>query len=92
MGLVTGEYAANKVKKSVVGSGHAEKHQIGMMVKMLLPTCGQVSEDEADALAVAITHAHYRKSRAGATPTPAKQKNELTNSNPRLESEEYTAS
>jgi Holliday junction resolvasome RuvABC endonuclease subunit len=31
-----------------------------MMIKTLLPTCGQISEDEADALAVAITHAHYR--------------------------------
>ncbi len=59
-GLPVGEYAANKVKKSIVGSGHAAKRQMGMMIKTLLPTCGQISEDEADALAVAITHAHYR--------------------------------
>ncbi len=58
-GLAVGEYSANKVKKSVVGTGHAAKAQIGMMIKMLLPACGQISEDEADALAVAITHAHY---------------------------------
>jgi crossover junction endodeoxyribonuclease RuvC len=59
-GLTTAEYSANKVKKSVVGSGHAAKGQIGMMIRTLLPACGQISEDEADALAVAITHAHYR--------------------------------
>lgn len=58
-GIETAEYSANKVKKSVVGTGHAAKEQVGMMVKTLLPTCGQISEDEADALAVAITHAHY---------------------------------
>ncbi len=58
-GIEVAEYSANKVKKSVVGTGHASKDQIAMMIKTLLPTCGQVSEDEADALAVAITHAHY---------------------------------
>lgn len=58
-GLECAEYSANKIKKSIVGTGHATKIQMGMMVKTLLPTCGQPSEDEADALAVAITHAHY---------------------------------
>lgn len=57
-GLSVSEYGANKVKKSVVGSGHAAKQQMGMMIRVLLPTCGDISEDEADALAVAITHAH----------------------------------
>jgi crossover junction endodeoxyribonuclease RuvC len=57
--LPVAEYAANKIKKSLVGNGHADKSQMGAMVKRLLPTCGQISEDEADALAVAITHAHY---------------------------------
>ncbi len=61
-GLSVDEYSANKVKKSVVGSGHAAKQQIGTMIKVLLPSCGEISEDEADALAVAITHAHYRGS------------------------------
>lgn len=59
-GLPVDEYGANKIKKSVVGSGHAAKEQMGMMVKTLLPACGSLAEDEADALAVAITHAHYR--------------------------------
>ena len=59
-GIECAEYSANKVKKSIVGTGHAAKEQMGMMVKTLLPACGKPSEDEADALAVAITHAHYR--------------------------------
>ena len=59
-GLDVAEYAANKIKKSIVGTGHATKDQMGMMVKTLLPACGTLKEDEADALAVAITHAHYR--------------------------------
>lgn len=58
-GLLTAEYSANKIKKSVVGTGHAAKPQIAMMIKTLLPACGTISEDEADSLAVAITHAHY---------------------------------
>lgn len=58
-GLETAEYSANKIKKSVVGVGHANKDQMGMMIRTLLPACGKVTADEADALAVAITHAHY---------------------------------
>lgn len=61
--LSVGEYAPNAVKKSVVGSGHAAKAQIQAMVAMLLPRCGKMSEDEADALAIAITHAHHRDAR-----------------------------
>jgi crossover junction endodeoxyribonuclease RuvC len=59
-GIEVAEYAANKVKKSIVGTGHAQKDQMGMMIRTLLPACGSISEDEADSLAVAITHAHYR--------------------------------
>ncbi len=53
------EYAANKIKKSIVGAGHADKAQMGMMVRTLLPACGAIGVDEADALAVAICHAHH---------------------------------
>lgn len=53
------EYAPNQVKKSVVGSGHAAKGQIGMMIGVLLPGCQVDQEDAADALAIAITHAHH---------------------------------
>ncbi|WP_411819482.1 crossover junction endodeoxyribonuclease RuvC [Hyphococcus formosus] len=59
MGLTVAEYAANSVKKSVVGRGHADKQQVQSMVKILLPKCGDLKSDEADALAVAICHAHH---------------------------------
>ena len=62
-GLYVGEYPANLVKKSVVGAGKAGKDQIGMMIRTLLPSCGDISEDEADALAVAICHAHHAQSK-----------------------------
>lgn len=58
-GITVAEYGANKVKKSVTGSGHAQKDQIGAMIKMLLPKAGTLPADEADALAVAICHAHH---------------------------------
>jgi len=58
-GLPVAEYAANSVKKSVVGRGHADKQQVQAMVKVLLPKCGDLAADEADALAVAICHAHH---------------------------------
>ena len=58
-GLAVAEYAANSVKKSVVGKGHADKTQVAAMVKVLLPKCGAPGADEADALAIAICHAHH---------------------------------
>jgi crossover junction endodeoxyribonuclease RuvC len=58
-GLPVFEYAANLVKKSVTGTGHAEKRQIAMMVGRLLPGV-EATADAADALAVAICHAHHR--------------------------------
>lgn len=54
------EYSTNLVKKTVVGTGHADKKQIAMMVKRLLPKSDAQSPDAADALAVAICHAHQR--------------------------------
>ena len=63
LGLIVAEYAANVVKKTIVGVGHAEKAQVAMMVKMLLPACQIASPDAADALAVAITHAQHRRAR-----------------------------
>ncbi|OYW35927.1 MAG: crossover junction endodeoxyribonuclease RuvC [Brevundimonas sp. 12-68-7] len=61
-GLSVAEYSPNLIKKAVVGAGHADKTQITFMVKRLLPTCGEVKADAADALAVAITHAQLRRS------------------------------
>lgn len=59
-GVPVGEYAANQVKKTVVGVGHADKKQVQAMVSVLLPKAGVSSADEADALAIAICHAHQR--------------------------------
>jgi crossover junction endodeoxyribonuclease RuvC len=58
-GLKVSEYSTNLVKKSVVGAGHAEKSQVQLMVRRLLPGCAIASADAADALAVAICHAHH---------------------------------
>jgi len=63
-GIAVSEYAPNQVKKTVVGAGHADKHQILVMLKILLPKAEPKSPDAADALAVAITHAHHRHSPA----------------------------
>ena len=59
-GLSVAEYATNLVKKTVVGVGHADKKQIQMMVRVLLPKAETKSADAADALAVAICHAQHR--------------------------------
>jgi crossover junction endodeoxyribonuclease RuvC len=63
-GLPVAEYAANVVKKTVTGSGHAEKQQIAMMIRILLPKADAKSADAADALAVAVCHAQHRGARA----------------------------
>ncbi len=55
-GLKVAEYSTTAVKKSVVGVGRAEKQQVQMMIKVLLPKANFKTEDEADALAVAICH------------------------------------
>lgn len=62
-GLPVAEYAANRVKKAVVGVGHADKTQIADMVRRLLPGIEIDDPDAADALAVAICHAHYAQAR-----------------------------
>ena len=59
-GLRVAEYEPNKIKKAVVGVGHAQKDQVGMMIKVLLPGCKPKNNDSADALAVAICHNNYR--------------------------------
>ncbi len=58
--LRVAEFAARKVKQSIVGTGAADKSQVAFMVRRLLPKAGEVSADAADALAVAICAAHHR--------------------------------
>ena len=55
------EYSSTAVKKAIVGVGRAEKEQIQMMVKILLPKAEFKTEDEADALAIAICHNSYNR-------------------------------
>ena len=62
-GLSVAEYTPNAVKKAVVGSGHAAKEQVQMMVRTLLGGVKTDGADAADALAVAICHAHHRGTR-----------------------------
>ncbi len=57
--LPVSEYAATLVKKTIVGVGRAEKQQVGLMVRHLLPGCDVTQADEADALAIAICHAGH---------------------------------
>ncbi|MDR2067574.1 MAG: crossover junction endodeoxyribonuclease RuvC [Holosporaceae bacterium] len=61
LGLKIAEYTPNKIKKSIVGSGHATKDQVSLMVQKLL-NCGNVKLDAADALATAVCHAHHKTS------------------------------
>lgn len=58
--LPVAEHATRLVKKALTGTGAAEKAQVAAMVARILPGCGAMGEDEADALAVAIAHAHLR--------------------------------
>ncbi|GAN74453.1 MULTISPECIES: crossover junction endodeoxyribonuclease RuvC [Acidiphilium] len=58
-GIAVAEYGAKTVKRAVVGTGAAEKDQVALMVRRLLPGAAITRADAADALAVAICHAHH---------------------------------
>ena|SRR5215203_5158194 len=59
-GLEIAEYAPRLIKKTVVGYGNAEKHQVGEMVRLLLKLKeAPTPHDAADALAIAICHFHH---------------------------------
>jgi crossover junction endodeoxyribonuclease RuvC len=60
LGIPVFEYGANKVKKSIVGAGHATKEQMLLMVQRLIPQLDiPLVEDSADALSIAICHSHH---------------------------------
>jgi crossover junction endodeoxyribonuclease RuvC len=61
-GILVAEYGAKTVKRAVVGTGTADKEQVTLMVRRLLPGATLRRADAADALAVAICHAHNRAS------------------------------
>ena len=63
--LMPKEYPAKTIKKTLVGTGTADKKQIIAMLKFWLPGVSTLTEDAADALALAICHAnHYQANEA----------------------------
>lgn len=55
--LDVGEFAPNKIKSDVVGTGHADKHQVAYMVAQILNLSKLPTPDHAsDALAAAICY------------------------------------
>lgn len=58
-GLPVFEYAPRLVKKTVVGYGAAEKHQVQQMVRVVLNLNKLPQADCADALAIALCHAYH---------------------------------
>lgn len=60
--LFVHEYAARRVKQSVVGNGNADKTQVQTMVQLLLNLSSKPQADAADALAIALCHANTRTS------------------------------
>lgn len=66
-GLPVAEYATRLVKKAIVGTGTADKHQMQQMVGVLLPAAREplaaCKHDAADALAIAICHAGMQSAR-----------------------------
>lgn len=61
-GLEVFEYSPSQIKAAVVGSGRADKAQVGHMVRLVLGLGNQkVSEDAGDALATAICAAEHRR-------------------------------
>lgn len=74
-GLPLHTYSASTVKKTVSGSGKADKAQVARMVGTLLSLEGGTPADQTDALAIALTHLFHAgfasaTGRATATRTP----------------------
>lgn len=55
-GIPIAEYAPAKIKRTIAGSGQADKRQVALMVRAALSLDGLPPADAADALAIAITH------------------------------------
>jgi len=58
--LPVSTYSATLIKQAVVGHGHADKHQVQHMIRVLLKPPPPLAEDAADALAVCLCDAHHR--------------------------------
>lgn len=61
-GVWVEEYGANTIKKTVTGSGHADKKQMAWSLRLMLDSVPEgLSEDAVDALSVAVCHAYTVK-------------------------------
>lgn len=56
------EYSAKSIKKSVTGSGSADKNQVRYMVCRLLQIAERDYRDETDAMAIALCHSFHMAS------------------------------
>ena len=61
--ITVADYTPADVKKSIVGTGRAEKTQVVFMVTRLLGLEANPPQDAADAMAVALTHIHNAPAR-----------------------------
>lgn len=55
-GIPIAEYAPAKIKRTIAGSGQADKRQVALMVRAALSLDGLPPADASDALAIAMTH------------------------------------
>lgn len=55
-GIPIAEYAPAKIKRTIAGSGQADKRQVALMVRAALALDALPASDAADALAIAMTH------------------------------------
>ncbi len=53
------EYSAKTIKKTLVGSGGAEKQQVMNMLNLLMPGIKISSKDASDAVAIAVCHSRF---------------------------------
>jgi crossover junction endodeoxyribonuclease RuvC len=55
-GIPIAEYAPAKIKRTIAGSGQADKRQVALMVRAALSLDALPPADATDALAIAMTH------------------------------------
>jgi crossover junction endodeoxyribonuclease RuvC len=65
-GLEVFEYPPARVKRTVAGSGRAEKSQVAQMIRVVLGLAAAPPTDAADALALAVTHLQHAPALAAA--------------------------
>jgi crossover junction endodeoxyribonuclease RuvC len=69
-GLEVAEYPPARVKRTVAGSGRADKSQVAQMIRVVLGLAAAPPSDAADALAVAVTHLQHAAMTAGMKTIP----------------------